>query len=218
MVVRSRLADDVWAEAIDNGIDQHVILGAGLDTTAYRRPDVSGSVFEVDLPATQQWKQARLREAGIAAPASLRYVPVDFERVSLAEGLAHAGFDASAPAVFTWLGVTMYLDEASVFETLRFIAGCAKGSAVLFEYAMPLSSLPPMIRIGMEQLVAQLAERGEPWKSFFEPDDLAARLTTLGFGSCRNWSPDELNRRYLANRQDGLSIGAAPTRLALATV
>lgn len=218
VVVRSRLADDLWAEAIEKGICQYVILGAGLDTSAYRRPDVSSKVFEVDLPATQQWKQACLHEAGIAVPSSLRYVPVDFERVSLAEGLAKANFDADAPAIFSWLGVTMYLDEASVIETLSFIAGCAKGSAVLFEYAMPLSCLPPMIRISMEQLVAQLAERGEPWKSFFEPDELTERLATLGFGSCHSWLPDELNCRYFSDRQDGLRISATPTRLMLATV
>lgn len=218
VIVRSRLADDAWAEAIEHGVRQYVVLGAGLDTSAYRRPDAPGRIFEVDLPATQRWKRTRLREAGIAEPPSLHFVPVDFETVSLAEGLTRAGFDASAPAVFSWLGVTMYLDEAAIIETLRFIAGCAKGSAVLFEYAMPLSSLPPMMRIAMEQLTAQFAERGEPWKSFFEPAALARMLATLGFGSIRAWTPDELNRRYLANRADGLRIGAAPVRLIMATV
>jgi len=176
-----------------------------------------GRIFEVDLPATQQWKQARLLEAGIAVPPSLHFVPVDFERIGLAEGLARAGFDANAPAIFSRLGVTMYLDEAAVIDTLRFIAGCAKGSAVLFEYVMPLSSLPPIMRIAMEQLTARFAERGEPWKSFFEPAALAEMLTALGFSSS-TWTPNELNRRYLANRADGLHISATPARLILATV
>ena len=218
VIVRSRLADDVWAEAVERGIRQYVVLGAGLDTTAYRHPDASSRIFEVDLPATQEWKHARLREAGIAMPPSLHFVPVDFERVGLAEGLARAGFDADAPAIFSWLGVTMYLDEAAVIETLRFIAGCAKGSAVLFEYVMPLSSLPPMMRIAMEQLTAQFAERGEPWKSFFEPAVLAEMLIAMGFSHRNTWTPDELNQRYLANRTDGLRIGATPARLVLATV
>lgn len=218
VVVRSRLADDVWADAVERGIRQYVILGAGLDTSAYRRRDAPGCIFEVDLPATQRWKQARLHEAGIAVPSSLRFVPVDFERISLAEGLARAGFDADAPAIFSWLGVTMYLDEAAVVETLRFIAHCATGSAVLLEYALPLSSLPPVMRIAMEQLTTQFAERGEPWKSFFEPAALAGMLTSLGFGNCRSWTPDELNHLYLANRTDGLHIGAAPARLMLASV
>ncbi|WP_036664389.1 SAM-dependent methyltransferase [Pandoraea sp. SD6-2] len=218
VVVRSRLADDVWAEAVERGIRQYVVLGAGLDTSAYRHPDAPGRLFEVDLPATQQWKQARLRDTGIAVPPSLHFVPVDFESVGLAEGLARAGFDADAPAIFSWLGVTMYLDEAAVIETLRFIAGCAKGSVVLFEYVMPLSSLPPGMRIAMEQLTAQFAARGEPWKSFFDPAALAETLITLGFSRSDTWAPDELNQRYLENRVDGLHIGATPARLVLATV
>ncbi|MDB5823544.1 MAG: transcriptional regulator, MerR family [Herminiimonas sp.] len=218
VVVRSRLADDVWIEALERGIDQYVILGAGLDTSAYRQPDVAGRIFEVDLPAMQQWKQARLHGAGIPLSSSLRFVPVDFESVGLAEGLARAGFNPDAPAIFSWLGVSMYLDKVAVEETLRVIATCAKGSAVLFEYAMPLHSLPPMMRIAMEQLTTQFAERGEPWKCFFEPAALAEMLTALGFSSYYIWTPDELNQRYLANRSDGLHIGAAPTRLVLATV
>jgi len=218
VVTRSRLADDVWAEAVERGVQQYVVLGAGLDTSAYRQPDAPGRRFEVDLPATQQWKQARLREAGIAVPPSLRFVPVDFEHVGLAEGLARAGFDAGAPAFFSWLGVTMYLDEDAVIDTLRFIAGGAPGSAVLFEHAVPLPSLPPVMRVAMEQMTAQFAERGEPWKSFFEPADVPGMLGTLGFGGSTTWTPDELNRRYLANRTDGLHIGATPTRLVLAAV
>lgn len=218
VIVRSRLADDVWSEAVERGILQHVVLGAGLDTSAFRHPDTPARIFEVDLPAMQAWKQARLREAGIAVPPSLHFVPVDFERVGLAEGLARAGFDADAPAIFSWLGVTMYLDEAAVFETLRFIAGCAKGSAVLFEYVTPLSSLPSIMRIAMEQLTARFAERGEPWKTFFEPAVITETLGALGFNHINAWTPEELNQRYLANRDDGLLIGVTPARLILATV
>jgi len=218
VVVRSRLAEDEWARAVERGVRQYVILGAGLDTGAYRHRDAPGRVFEVDLPATQAWKRARLGETGIEIPPSLSFVPVDFESVSLAEGLALAGFDARQPAYFSWLGVTMYLDEEAVVETLRFIAGCARGSAVLLEYVMPLAGLPPMMRIAMEQVGAQLAERGEPWKSFFEPAALADKLATLGFSHSHTRAPDELNRRYLADRVDGLHIGPIPGRLMLAVV
>lgn len=218
VVVRSRLAEDEWARAVERGVRQYVILGAGLDTSAYRHPDVPGRIFEVDLPATQAWKQSRLSDAGIEIPTSLSYVPVDFETVSLADGLASAAFDLRQPAYFSWLGVTMYLEEEAVADTLRFIAGCAKGSAVLFEYVMPLVGLPPMMRIAMEQVAAQLAERGEPWKSFFEPEVLAATVAALGFRHSRTWTPDELNRHYLADRTDGLHIGAIPGRLMLALV
>ncbi|MBV8618219.1 MAG: SAM-dependent methyltransferase [Curvibacter sp.] len=218
VVVRSRLAADLWAQAAAGGTGQYVILGAGLDTSAYRLPDGPGRVFEVDLPATQQWKQAQLQAAGLAVPRSLRFVPVDFERVGLADGLAAAGFRAEEPALFSWLGVTMYLDEAAVIETLRFMAGCARGSTVLLEYATPLSDFTPMVRPAMEGLLARFAEQGEPWKSFFAPQDMAGLLGSLGFGSCRHWSPDDLNRRYLADRPDGLHIGATPSRLIVATV
>jgi len=218
VVVRSRLAEDLWHEAATRGVRQYVVLGAGLDTSAYRHPDVPGRRFEVDLPATQAWKQARLREAGIEVLPSLSYVPVDFERVSLAEGLTHAGFDIRQPAFFSWLGVTMYLEEDAVFETLRFIAGCAPGTEVLLEYVLPAGSLPPLMRIAIEEMTARLARGGEPWKSCFEPEALATRMAALGFASSRTWSPDELNQRYLADRSDGLRITAAPGRLMHAAV
>ncbi|VWC25807.1 MerR family transcriptional regulator [Burkholderia diffusa] len=112
----------------------------------------------------------------------------------------------------------MYLDEVAVIETLRFIAGCAKGSAVLFEYVTPLSSLPPIMRIAMEQLTAQFAERGEPWQTFFEPPAITETLGALGFSRTNAWTPEELNQRYIANRDDGLLIGVTPARLILATV
>ena len=138
--------------------------------------------------------------------------------MSLADGLAHAGFDATQPAYFSWLGVTMYLEEAAVLETLRFIAGCARGSALLFEYVVPFEQLAPMMRIAMEQMTAQLADRGEPWKCFFDSAALTRTLAELGFADTRGWSADELNQRYFADRSDGLRIGAGPGRLVLATV
>ena len=218
VVVRSRLAEDEWVAANERGVRQYVVLGAGLDTSAYRHAARPGRIFEVDLPATQDWKRARLAETGIAVPESVRYVPVDFETVSLAQGLSAAGFDRTQPAFFSWLGVTMYLEEAAVVETLRYIAGCAAGSAVLFEYVVPLAGLSPMMRTAMEQMTVQLAARGEPWKSYFEPDALAQKAATLGFSHSRTWTPQDLNERYLSNRADGLHIGAGPGRLMLATV
>lgn len=218
IVVRSRLADDLWAQATERGIRQYVILGAGLDTSAYRHPNTPCRIFEADLPATQEWKRGRLHEAGIVAPSQLRFVPVDFEHVGLAEGLAQAGFDPNAPTLFSWLGVAMYLEKAAVIDTLRFIAGCAKGSEVLFEYVTPLSELPPIMRVAMEQFTAHLAERGEPWKSFFEPGALSEELSALGFSSSKTLSAEELNQGYLADRTDGLHIGITPVRLAFATV
>jgi methyltransferase (TIGR00027 family) len=216
VVVRSRLAEDEWARAIERGVRQYVVLGAGLDTSVYRHADAPGRFFEVDLPSTQAWKRARLREAGIASAAALSYVGIDFETASLADGLERAGFDRQSPAYFSWLGVTMYLERAAVEDTLRYIASCAEGSSVLFEFVVPLAQLAPMMRMAMEQVTAGLAARGEPWKSHFEPDVLADWLRSVGFGRVRTWSPDELNQRYLAHRKDGLHIGSGPGRLMLA--
>ena len=175
-------------------------------------------MFEVDLPATQAWKRARLGEAGIETPPSLHYVPVDFETVSLPEGLARAGFDASQPAFFSWLGVTMYLDESSIVETLRFIGRGAPGSAVVFDYITPFDSLPMMMRIAMQQLAQRLAASGEPWKTHFDPAALAGTLASLGFSNSRSWTPEDLNARYLAGRTDGLHMGPGPGRFMLASV
>jgi methyltransferase (TIGR00027 family) len=218
VVVRSRLAEDEWQAAFARGVRQYVVLGAGLDTSAYRHADVRVRQFEVDLPQTQAWKRARLHDVGIDVPDTLHYVAVDFETVSLAEGLAHSGFDARQPAYFSWLGVTMYLDESAVIDTLRFIAGCARGSAVLFEYLVHLAQLAPASRVALEQMSTELAQRGEPWKSFFEPAALTRAVAGLGFSESRTWTPDELNARYLADRRDGLRIGAGPGRLMLAVV
>jgi methyltransferase (TIGR00027 family) len=218
VVVRSRFAEDEWAASMARGVRQYVVLGAGLDTSAYRHANAPGQMFEVDLPATQTWKRARLVEAGIPTPPSLRYAGVDFETISLAQGLADAGFDASQPAFFSWLGVCMYLDEPAVIETLRFIGRCAPGSAVVFDFITPFDGLPLMMRIAMKQLAARLAAGGEPWKTHFDPAALTNTLLALGFSQSRSWSPEELNARYLSDRTDGLRMGAGPGRLMLALV
>lgn len=218
VVVRSRLAEDEWTHAIARGVRQYVVLGAGLDTSALRHPEAPGARFEVDLPSTQAWKRQRLQEAGISVPPQLRWVPVDFETVHLAEGLASAGFDARQPAYFSWLGVSMYLEPAAVIDTLRFVAGCAKGSAILFEYVVPLDQLPAMMRVAMQQVIGQLAARGEPWKTHLDTDELVRDLQALGFDGYHLFNPETLNQRYLDKRSDGLHLGVGPGRLMLATV
>lgn len=217
LVVRSRLAEDECASAVASGVRQCVILGAGLDTYAYRQNDPELRVFEVDLPATQQWKRDCLQAAKIPVPDSLTYVPIDFETATLSQGLAEAGFDPDRPAFFIWLGVVMYLEDPAVTDTLRFIANCAPGSTVVFDYVVPAESLPPMLRAPMHMMAKHLAERGEPWKSYFEPAALAHQLGKLGFTRVRNLTPHELNQRYLSDRQDGMQLGGL-SRLMHATV
>ena len=145
IAARSRFAEESLAAAVARGVRQYVVLGAGLDTFAHRNPFAEAGlrVFEVDYPATQAWKRERLAAAGLVTPTSLTFAPVDFERQTLAEGLANAGFDPAAPAFFSWLGVTVYLTRAAVMETLAFIAARPAGSEVVFDYGEPVSSYPP---------------------------------------------------------------------------
>jgi methyltransferase (TIGR00027 family) len=204
-IVRSRLAEDEWSASERRGVRQYVILGAGLDTFAYRNEDREGSrIFEVDLPATQQWKRHCLREAGIDVPAWLTFVPVDFERSSLAEDLGKAGLRQSEPAFFSWLGVTMYLEEDAIMRTLRFIASLAPESSVVFDYAVLPSLLTPREHKGLELISSKAAEQGEPWKTFFDPASLAATLCSLGFNHVDDFGPERINELFFSDRKDGL--------------
>jgi methyltransferase (TIGR00027 family) len=217
MVLRSRYADDRFDEAVQRGVRQYVVLGAGLDTFAYRNhyPEHMLRVFEIDHPATQAWKRSRLGEMGIAIPSSLRFAPVDFERQSLASELARAGFDRQAPAFFSWLGVSMYLTEAAVMETLRTIAGLAPGSEVVFDFTVPVSSLSPAGRRVRAAAADYVANLGEPWITFFEPSELQARLRQTGFSEATLFGAAEANQRYFAARRDGFRVSGSHLMAAL---
>lgn len=211
LIVRSRVAEDELARALSEGVRQYVVLGAGLDTFAYRNRSAEQGlrVFEIDHPATQAWKRDLLAEAGISVPDGLTFAPVDFEQGgSLAEGLGAAGFDRKAPACFSWLGVTMYLTEETVFDTLSWIAGSAPGSSVVFDFRVPLEQLNPVERSITELIMQRVAEAGEPWISAFDPAQLQSRLLEIGFVRAQPLLPEELNRRYLFQRKDGLSTRA----------
>ena len=201
VVVRTRVAED---ELAASGATQYVLLGAGLDTFAYRNPHAHVRVFEVDQPDTQAMKIARLASAGIVPPASVTLVPCDFATGNLPDALAAAGFNRDAPAVFAWLGVTMYLEWTDVRETLRFIASL-RSSRVVFDYALPPESLPFVARYFYRKVLERLARLGEPWKSFMEPVTLRAELIALGFVTIDDLGADDINARYLSNRRDGLA-------------
>jgi methyltransferase (TIGR00027 family) len=217
LVVRSRLAEDELAKAIDSGVRQVVILGAGLDTLAYRNRGNQVRFFEVDLPETQTWKRQCLAAANIVALNNVTFVPIDFQTSTLAQGLAEAGFIANNATFFIWLGVVMYLDEVAIKEPLRFISNCSSGSAVILDYVVPTSSLPPVMRAPIDVMMKYVAGQREPWKSFYEPHILAAELNQLGFRAVYNFTPQELNQRYLSDRIDGLQLNGL-TRLMVATV
>lgn len=211
MAVRSRFAEDRLDVARDAGVGQYVLLGAGLDTFAYRQPraDPPLTIWEIDHPATQAWKRELLAAAGIAVPANVRYLPVDFERDSLAGSLAAAGFDETAGAVFTWLGVSMYLTSVAIDATLGYVARVAgPRGGVTFDYAIHRSRLTLLQRVVFDRLAARVAAAGEPWLTTFDPVELARRLRTLGFTALEDAGPDTLNARYFANRRDGLRVGS----------
>jgi methyltransferase (TIGR00027 family) len=218
--MRSRFAEEELEMAVSSGVRQYVVLGAGLDTFAYRNPYPESAlrVFEVDYPATQEWKRGNLAEARIAVPPSVTYAPVDFEHQTLAEGLRLAGFDAAKPTFFSWLGVTMYLTDDAIESTFRLIAATPPGGGVAFDYVVPLESLSWMGRLAMRALMNRVARAGEPFVTFFEPGALRARLEAMGFHGIQDLGADEVNSRYFAGRTDKLKLAGRLGRFLSAEV
>jgi len=210
VAARSRFAEDELALGVRRGVRQYVILGAGLDTFAFRNPFPEGvlHVFEVDHPATQTWKRARLDEVAITLPGDLTFAPVDFEAQTLEEGLRDAGYDPGQCTFFSWLGVTEYLTTEAVMATLRFIASAPAGSGVVFDYMISPSLLNPAQRSRFDGLSRRVASVGEPWQAFFDPELLTRNLRALGFGYVEDQGPEEINARYFKNRKDMLRVGS----------
>jgi methyltransferase (TIGR00027 family) len=204
LVARSRYAEDNLARAVERGVTQYVLLGAGLDTFAHRNAYLGLKVFEVDHPATQQWKRELLEAGGIAAPDRLTYTPVDFEQQSLPAQLAAAGFDASAPSFFAWLGVVPYLTAEAFRATLSFIAAQPVGSGVVMDYGQPRRVLPFLEQLAHDSLASRVALAGEPFQLFFTPEEIAAELTA--FREIEDLGTSEINHRYFANRNDSLRL------------
>jgi len=209
LAARSRYAEDELHAAVRRGVRQYVVLGAGLDTFACRNPypeDVL-HVFEVDHPATQAWKRARLEETGIPIPRSLTFSPVDFEKEALGDGLRQAGFDPGECAFFSWLGVTPYLAHGAVIATLRFVASMPAGSGIVFDYMILPSLLDPAARLAFDRLAQRVAVAGEPFRTFFDPSSLAVSLRKMGFGRIEDIEPAGMNARYFRGRKDKLRVG-----------
>jgi methyltransferase (TIGR00027 family) len=210
VAARSRYAEDELALGVRRGVSQYVILGAGLDTFAYRNPYPQGMlhVFEVDHPTTQAWKRALLEEVGITFPGDLTFAPVDFETQTLAEGLLGAGYDSGKCTFFSWLGVTEYLTTNAVMATLRFIASAPVGSGVVFDYMLSPSLLTAAQRSRFDALAQRVASAGEPWQAFFDPELLTRDLQAMGFGHVEDNGPEAINARYFKDRKDGLRVGS----------
>jgi methyltransferase (TIGR00027 family) len=217
MCVRARFTEDIVEQAAASGVGQYVILGAGLDSFAYRRGDLLGRlrVFEVDHPATQSWKRQRLAGLGVALPARLVFAPVDFERQTLREGLELAGFDSGQLAVFSWVGVTMYLTLDAIHATLATMAQCRPGTRVVLTYNQPravLTGSAARIAAAFEPLAAEL---GEPFISRFLPGEMARLLHGHGFGQISDFGPDEARAAYFPGQAD-IDIAGAQRLVAAA--
>ena len=207
MAAWSRYAEDQLAQAVEQRVAQYVVLGAGLDTFAYRNPHAAYlRVFEVDHPATQAWKLERLQAAGIAVPPALQFVPVDFERQTLAAGLEQGGFDWGSPAFLSWLGVTPYLTRESCMATLRFIAQLPPGSGVAFDFAVDPKLLNLRQRLALHLISRRVAVAGEPFQLYFRPAELAQELRKTGFERSEILDTEEINARYFKDREDGLRV------------
>lgn len=206
MAARSRHAEEKLAAAVAGGVTQYVVLGAGLDTFAYRNPFAGLRVFEVDFPATQEWKRGLLAEAAISSPEELTFVPLDFEHRTLGDGLAAARFDVQAPAFFGWLGVVPYLTREAFRSTIQTIAKLPAGTGVCFDYALSPEMMDPARRAVFDALAARVAAAGEPFQLFFTPEDLEAELRAVGFQTIELMNSDEVNELYFQNRTDGLKL------------
>lgn len=211
MVARSRYAEDNLAQAVARGVTQYVLLGAGLDTFAHRNPYPHLRVFEVDHPATQQWKRDLLQSSDLPVPANLTYAAVDFERESLPERLGATGFDTNAPAFFAWLGVVPYLTLTAFRSTVSFIGSQPAGSGVALDYGQPRSALPFVEQLAHDSIASRVQLAGEPFQLFFTPVEIAAEFTA--FRTTEDLGTTEINARYFTNRSDSLKLLGTAVRL-----
>ena len=216
LVARSCYAEELLVRAVAQGVTQYVLLGAGLDTFAYRNPHPNLHVYEVDHPATQQWKRDLLAQNHIAIPESLTYAPVDFEHQQLAAQLAAAGHNAAEPTFYAWLGVVPYLTHAAFRSTLALIAASPAGSGVVMDYGQPRAALPLLERLAHDSMSERVRLAGEPFQLFFTPEEMAEELAALH--GVEDLGSKELNARYFTNRSDNLKLLGSAGRIASAWV
>jgi methyltransferase (TIGR00027 family) len=216
--IRTRFVEDAVEAAIQDGIGQYVILGAGLDSFAYRRPELSErlKIFEVDRAASQAWKRNRLDEMGAAIPASVAFVPLDHEKDDLHAGLVKAGFDPSAPVIVSAIALTQYLAQPAIERILELVASFAPASRFVVTYVVPSAELSEMAAAGLAWTMSQAEERGEPFLSLFRPEEFDELLRRSGFSRVEQTSPAGLLETYLADRSEAQLTGIE--RLATAWV
>ncbi len=205
-VMRSRFAEDQLAEAVKAGVRQYVLLGAGLDTFAYRQPAWARplQIIEVDHPTSQAFKREHLGHARVAIPDNVAFCPIDFERTTLQEGLGAVAFDPQVPTFFVWLGVTQYLTSEAIAETLQFVLTLPAASGIAFTFVLPDAHLEGDDLQAATFYTALAASYGEPWLTRFEPQPLRQWMLALGFSAVFHLAPEVATARYFAGRHDGL--------------
>jgi methyltransferase (TIGR00027 family) len=207
IVARARFIEDLVEEVASQGVRQYVILGAGLDTFAQRRPEIASRlrVFEIDKPGTQAWKRQRLGELGFQTPDWLTFVPFDFESGgSWWDALKTSGFDAEKSALVTSIGVSMYLTREAIVDTLRQMARLAPGSKFIMTYLLPLERVDVEDQPGYQMALKGARASGTPFLSFFTPDEMGALAREAGFHDVEHLSTASLASRYFAGRADSL--------------
>ena len=220
IVARARFIEDLVAEQADRGVGQYVILGAGLDTFAQRRPERAARllVFEVDRPGPQAWKRQRLVDLGFGIPPFLRLVPVDFEAGEpWWERLVASGFDPGRPAIVASTGVSMYLTTDAIATTLRQVAALAPGSTLAMSFMLPIELADSEVRPGIERAAAGARANGTPFISFFTPTEMLTLARDAGFREVQHVSAATLAQRYFAGRTDGLRPPNNAEELVVAT-
>jgi len=204
--LRARYAEDLLAEGIQCGVRQYVVLGAGLDTFAYRQPLWGSSlrIYEVDHPITQRWKQGRLKAAEIAIPPNLRFVPIDFERTAIREALRAGDFAFEVRTLCSWMGVTQYLTRDALNATFQFVLSLPPSSEIVFSFILPQEAVSGVEAEALATAAHRAAQVGEPWLTRLHADDLVARLRSMGFSRILHLTPEEARQRYFDGRRDGL--------------
>jgi methyltransferase (TIGR00027 family) len=202
VLLRSRVAEDLLGEAVARGVTQYVLLGAGFDTFGYRQPEWARGidVVEVDHPSSQGEKRLLLRHAGVDVPGNVRFADVDLDHETLEAGLRRAGVAFDQPTFFSWLGVTMYLTREAIDAVLGTVASFARGSAIVLTFAQP----PEPDDMGGRFFAERAAAAGEPWISYFRPDEIEALLRAHGFSDVQFLTRETAMRRYFVDRPDGL--------------
>jgi methyltransferase (TIGR00027 family) len=217
--VRTRYTEDLVEQAVAAGtVCQYILLGAGLDTFAYRRPDLVARVrvVEVDQPESQAWKRQRLRVCNVTAPDSLAYAPVDFERQSLREGLSAAGIDFEQSTIVSWIGVSMYLTAEAIDATLATVAEFPPPTRLVMTYNLPLSALSGVGKATVTILSGVVAGMGEPFVSYFQPDEIERVLRRHGYTNIEHFGPDEARATYFPGQRD-VNIASAQRLLSAET-